>query len=74
MFLKSASVGEDSRLRQKEARSERFTVPLPAGWKAIVARLEYRDASDPAAPKVRVVAEQRRSRVEGASPFTIGSP
>ncbi len=62
MFLKSASVGEDSRIRQKEARRERFTVPLPEGWKAIVARLEYRDASDPAAPKVRVVAEQRRER------------
>jgi hypothetical protein len=62
LFLKAASVGEDSRLRQKEARTERFTVPLPAGWKAVVARLEYRDASDPAAPKVRLVTEQRHER------------
>lgn len=62
LFLKAASVGEDSRLRQKEARAERFTVPLPAGWKALVARLEYRDASDPAGPKTRLVTEQRRPR------------
>ena len=62
LFLKAASVGEDSRIRQKEARTERFTVPLPEGWKAIVARLEYRDASDPAAPKTRLVTEQRRER------------
>jgi hypothetical protein len=62
LFLKAASVGEDSRLGQKEARTEHFTVPLPAGWKAVVARLEYRDASDPVAPKVRLVAEQRHER------------
>jgi hypothetical protein len=37
-------------------------VPLPEGWKAIVARLEYRDASDPAAPKTRLITEQRRER------------
>lgn len=62
LFQKAAAVGEDSRLRQKEARTERFTVPLPEGWKALVARLEYRDASDPAAPKTRLVTEQRRER------------
>jgi hypothetical protein len=62
LFLKAASVGADSRLRQKEARTERFTVPLPVGWKAVVARLEYRDASDPAAPKTRLVLEERRER------------
>jgi hypothetical protein len=62
MFLKAASVGEDTRLRQKESRTERFTVPLPEGWKAVVARLEYRDASDPAAPRSRLVAERRRER------------
>jgi hypothetical protein len=60
-FLKAASVGEDTRLRQKEARVERFTVPIPAGAKAIVARLEYRDASDPkAGPKTILVTEERR--------------
>jgi hypothetical protein len=62
-FQKAASVGEDTRLQQKEARTERFTVPLPEGWKAIVARLEYRDATDPgSAPKTTLVAEERRER------------
>jgi hypothetical protein len=62
LFLKSASVGEDTRIKQKEARTERFTVPLPENWKAIVARLEYRDASDPKAPKTTLISEQRRER------------
>jgi hypothetical protein len=62
LFLKAAAVGEDTRIKQKEARSERFTVPLPESWRAIVARLEYRDASDPRAPKTTVVGEQRRER------------
>jgi hypothetical protein len=62
LFLKATAVGEDTRLKQKEARSERFTVPLPANWKAIVARIEYRDASDPQAPKTTLIAEQRHER------------
>lgn len=63
MFQKAASVGEDTRLQPKEIRTERFTVPLPEGWKAIVARLEYRDESDPAAgPKTTLVTEVRRER------------
>jgi hypothetical protein len=62
LFLKAASVGADTRLKQQEARHERFTLPLPAAWKAVVARLEYRDASDPAAPKTRLVTEKRRER------------
>ena len=63
MFRKAVAVGEDTRLQQQEARTERFTLPLPEGWKAIVARLEYRDASDPAAaPKVTLVTEERRER------------
>ena len=63
LFLKAASVGEDSRLRQKEARTERFTVPLPGDWRAVVARLEYRDASDPkGGPRTILVAEERRER------------
>jgi len=62
-FLKAASVGEDTRLKPRESRTERFTVPLPEGWKAIVARLEYRDASDPkAGPKTTLVTEVRRGR------------
>jgi Cytochrome c554 and c-prime len=63
LFLKAASVGADTRLRPMESRTERFTVPLPQNWKAIVARLEYRDASDPAAaPKATLVAEERKER------------
>jgi hypothetical protein len=62
LFLNAASVGEDTRIKQKEARAERFTVPLPENWKAIVARLEYRDSSDPSHPKSMVITEQRRDR------------
>jgi hypothetical protein len=63
LFLKAASVGEDTRIQPKESRTERFTVPLPENWKAIVARLEYRDASDPTAgPKTTLVTEERRER------------
>jgi hypothetical protein len=62
LFLKAASIGEDTRIKQKESRTERFTVPLPENWKAIVARLEYRDASDPKAPKTTLISEQRRER------------
>jgi hypothetical protein len=61
LFLRSASVGEDTRLRPQESRSERFTVPTPEGSKAIVVRLEYRDTSDATAgPKTTLVAEERR--------------
>ncbi len=60
LFLKAASVGQDTRLKPKEARTERFTVPIPSGAKAIVARLEYRDASDPkGGPKTTLVTEVR---------------
>ena len=62
-FLKAASVGEDTRLRQKEARLERFTVPIAEDWKAIVVRLEYHDASDPkVGTKTTLVTEERRER------------
>jgi hypothetical protein len=61
LFLKSASVGPDTRLRPKEPRYERFTLPLPEGARAVVARLLYRDASDPTAPaKSTLVLEERR--------------
>ena len=50
MFFKAASVGSDTRIKPKESRRERFTVPVPSGARAIVARLEYRDGSDPRAP------------------------
>jgi len=61
LFLRAASVGEDTRLKPKESRAERFTVPIPEGSKAIVVRLEYRDSSDPkAGPKTTLVTEERR--------------
>jgi hypothetical protein len=47
MFLRAASVGTDSRIKPRESRRERFAVPLPSWARAIVVRLEYRDASDP---------------------------
>lgn len=61
LFLKAAAVGEDTRLRQKETRIEHFTIPLPDNWVAIVARLEYRDASS-GEPKVSLVREVRWPR------------
>jgi hypothetical protein len=60
LFLRAASVGEDTRLKSGEVRTERFTLPLPEGAKAIVARLEYRDSSDPKGPKTTPVTEERR--------------
>jgi mono/diheme cytochrome c family protein len=61
MFLKAASVGSDTRIKPKESRRERFTVPVPPGARAIVARLEYRDASDPrSAPQTSTVTEVKR--------------
>lgn len=61
MFLKAASVGSDSRLKPKEARRERFTIGVPPGARAIAARLEYRDASDPrSAPTTVLITEVKR--------------
>jgi hypothetical protein len=61
LFLKAASVGSDNRIKPKEVRRERFSLPVPQGAKAIVARLEYRDASDPSGPpKILSIIEARR--------------
>ncbi len=60
MFLKAASVSSDSRIKPKESRKERFTVPIPSGARAIVARLEYRDASDPrSGPVTSLITEAK---------------
>jgi hypothetical protein len=62
LFGKAASVGEDSRLKPGESRSEHFTFPVAEDSVAIVARLEYRDASAPGAPpETRLITEARRS-------------
>ncbi len=61
-FVRAASVGADTRLRPGETRRERFTLPLVAGARAIVARLSYRDASDPSAPpRTTLVLEERHA-------------
>jgi nitrate/TMAO reductase-like tetraheme cytochrome c subunit len=61
MFLRAASIGADTRLRPGEKRVERFTISLPQGARAIVARLEYRDASDPrGTPTTLLVIEKKR--------------
>ena len=58
MFLKAVSVGSDSRIKPRESRKERFTISLPSGARAIVARLEYRDASDPrSGPATSLITE-----------------
>jgi hypothetical protein len=61
LMLKAAMEGEDTRIQPGESRAERFTVPIPEGARAIVARLEYHDLSDPkAGPRIILVNEQRR--------------
>ena len=61
LMLKAAREGEDTRIQPGESRAERFTVPIPEGARAIVARLEYRDLSDPKAdPRTILVNEERR--------------
>jgi hypothetical protein len=61
LFLKAASVGRDTRIKPRDSRTERFKVPIPAGARAIVARLEYSDASDPRqAPRTTLITEARR--------------
>jgi len=60
IFLTAKSVGEDSRLKPSETRTERFSVPLTQGSRAVVARLEYRDASAVGTPpKVSTITETR---------------
>ena len=61
LMLKAAAEGEDTRIQPGESRAERFTVPIPEGARAIVARLEYHDLSDPkTGPRMILVNEQRR--------------
>jgi len=52
MFTRASSVGRDTRIGPRESKREKFTLPLPAGARALVARLVYKDASDPASPPV----------------------
>ncbi len=61
MLLRASSQGEDSRLRPGETRRQYFRVTLPDRARAVVARLEYRDATDPEAPiKTTVITQERR--------------
>ena len=60
IFLNAQSEGEDTRLKPSETRTERFTVPLSQASRAVVARLEYRDASAAGTPpKISTITETR---------------
>ena len=64
LVLHAAAEGEDTRIKPGESRVERFTVPVPGGAKAIVARLEYRDNSDPkAGPRTLLVSQKKRDLI-----------
>jgi len=59
LFQRAASIGEDSRIGPGQSRTERFTLPLPEGWRAVVARLEFRDTSRPGSEPVSILEERR---------------
>ena len=60
IFVNAKTEGEDTRLKPSETRTERFSVLLSQGSRAVVARLEYRDSSVAgAAPKTSVITEAR---------------
>jgi hypothetical protein len=61
LFLSAAAVAEDSRIRPMHSRTESFTLPLPEGWRSIVARLELRDTALPEAEPV-LIREERLGR------------
>jgi hypothetical protein len=61
MLVRAAAAGEDSRLRPGETRRQWFRITLPDRARAVVTRLEYRDATDPEAPpKATVITQERR--------------
>lgn len=61
MLLRASAQGEDSRLRPGETRRQYFRITLPERARAVVARLEYRDATDPSAPvRSTVITQERR--------------
>jgi hypothetical protein len=61
LFLRAASVGRDNRLRPRETREERFTIAIPQGARAVVARLEYWNVSAGRdAPSILLITEARR--------------
>ncbi|HEU4402830.1 MAG TPA: multiheme c-type cytochrome [Candidatus Polarisedimenticolia bacterium] len=61
IFAQATSIGIDNRIKPKESRTERFSLPISPGARALVARLEYRDASDPrGGPKTLLVTETKR--------------
>jgi hypothetical protein len=61
LFLRATSVGRDNRLRPLETRQERFRIAVPQGARAVVARLEYHDASAGGdSPSILHITEVRR--------------
>jgi hypothetical protein len=66
MVVRGWKVGRDSRLKPGETRHESFRVNLKGGSRAVVARLEYRDATDTGAPvKTSVITQERRELKAG---------
>jgi len=62
IFLRAVKEGPDTRLHPGEVRSNRFRLTPPPGARALVARLEYRDASNSAiSPRVALITEVRRN-------------
>jgi hypothetical protein len=62
LFLRAASVGRDNRIKPKESRRERFSLPTPQGARAVLVRLEYRDSSDPRGePRTTLITEARHN-------------
>ncbi len=64
LFLKGVSVGLDNRIRPRESRTERFSLPIPAGARAIVVRLEYEDSSDPRAAPVKILITELKESLD----------
>jgi hypothetical protein len=61
MLLRATAAGGDNRLKPGETRHESFRIALNERSRAVVARLEYRDATDMSAPvKRNVITEERR--------------
>jgi hypothetical protein len=66
MVVRGWKLGRDSRLKPGETRHESFRVNLKGGSRAVVARLEYRDATDTGAPvKTSVITQERRELKAG---------
>ena len=61
ILMRASTQGEDSRLLPGETRRQFFRLTLSDRARAVVARLEYRDSTDPGTePKATVITQERR--------------